>query len=697
MGTPHDVPVRSARDRVIDLLGIGDSYPLTDLNVVADQLKVAFGGTAKIPIEDAQVGVAYQLCDPKGTPLGDAFRADGDGTTVVIETPTVGQDVTYRILATKKNPAGSTLPPQAPRFLNEDAPVKVGIDTGLVVELRDVPLLDPSRPMSQPSDPRIVPYGRSVDVWINQSQEGVQYSLIVDGRDATDVERTGDLHDISLPTGPMVEDVIIQVRATKTFPASENRSTETSPLDAKLYLKVMADPAPAVSVAPSSIVDHAQDAAITIANTQSSASYRVYVRTVPDADFVHGVATDTEVVRVAVPDKSDAQVRKPSQSGVWRTPDGYVPVGTDAARGTGGELTITAKTMLDDAIVIVQAVKEHRVDVGNPASPTIASAVRLNQAAVVLVRPDSSRPLALRVPVIGDKTGDAMQVSGGQPGVFYYFRRAPSGTEFPLPAYFHKRDERDSTQNKGVGQLGIEIDFAVATDPETQPTARATAVPRAPLLDITPGTTGGRMSSRAVKAQTGVETKMAQVALVPAVPPIGAEQAVIDFGAGARILIPSSDPQDRYQVALDGVPVKAALAGDGSDLAVGTDALRADAIFEVVVTRPADTGMQVERVVQVPVSLRPDPARPVSSKLDVVAKDTGTDIVVQGSQRGVLYQLMSGQTVVGAALPGTGADLSLPTGPIASDTTFAVTASRADNAQIAVVLGAQVTVTVRAA
>ena len=36
------------------LLGIGDTYPLTDLNVVADQLKVPYGGTAKIPIEDAQ-------------------------------------------------------------------------------------------------------------------------------------------------------------------------------------------------------------------------------------------------------------------------------------------------------------------------------------------------------------------------------------------------------------------------------------------------------------------------------------------------------------------------------------------------------------------------------------------------------------------------------------------------------------------
>ena len=136
MDTPHNVPLRSARDRIIDLLEMGDTYPLTDLNVVADQLKVAFGGTAKIPIEHAQVNVVYQLCDPNGKPLGEAFDADGEGRTLVIETPRVEEDVTYRIRATKKSPLGSKLPAQTSRFLNEGAPVKVGIDTGLVIEMR---------------------------------------------------------------------------------------------------------------------------------------------------------------------------------------------------------------------------------------------------------------------------------------------------------------------------------------------------------------------------------------------------------------------------------------------------------------------------------------------------------------------------------------------------------------------------------
>lgn len=691
----HDVPVRSARDRIIDLLGIGDTYPLTDLNVVADQLKVAFGGTAKIPIENAQAGVTYELCDPKGQPLGDKFKADGNDATLVIETPNVTEDVTYRIRATKK-PAGSALPPQTPRFLDEAAPVKVGLDTALVVEILNAPILDPANPNPQPSDPRIVPYGASVDVQVNKSQEGVQYWLILGGREPKDVVRTGDLGAIILPTGSMIEDIVIQVRATKNFLLSENRSPETSPLDAKLFLKVMANPTLGVSVDPLPIVDYQQHATIKIASTQQSAKYRAYTRAIPDRDFVHGRMTDGSIVTVPVAGRPSVQVLKPVLSGVWRTPDGYLPVGAGPVQGTGGDLTLSVKTLADDAMVIVQAVKEHPVNADNPASAIILSAICLNQAVVALVRPDPARALTLRVPVIGAQTGDTMQVSNGQPGVFYYFRWASAVAEFPLPAYFHKRDDQDNTQNKGVGQLGIEIDFAIATDPDAgsagAASGRATVFPRAPLLGITAGATGSSLSSRAVKAQTMVEAKTAQLALVATVPAIRADQAVIDYGGSAKILIPASKPEDQYQVTLEGAPVKPAVTGDNTDLAVITDPMNADASFDVVVTRPADQGMRVERVVQVPVLVRPNTALPVSAKADAVVNGTGTEIVVQDTQQGVDYQLISGRAAIGSAVPGNGASITLPTGPISADTTFTVAAARADNAQITVVLKAQATV-----
>lgn len=696
----NDIPVRSARDRIIDLLGIGDSYPLTDLNVVTDQLKVAFGGTAKIPIESAQVGVTYQLIDPAGKLLG---KADGNDETLVIETPRVKENVTYRISATKKQLSGSRLPPQAPRLLNQGAPVKAGIDSQLAIEILHASPLDPAK--TNPSDPRIVAYGDSVAVKVKSSQEGVDYSLMVDGNDISEPV-TGDLHDIILTTsGPMLEDIVIQVSASKKFRASENRSTETSPLDAKLYLKVKADPALTISVEPSPIVDYRQDATINIADTQAGVEYQAYMRGIADVDFVRGVAVDggvevdgdvvadSDIVKVLVDKQPDVRVRKPARLERWYTPEGYTPFGEAPLPGTGGNLTITAQALTDDTIVIVQASKQHQVD--PDASATIVSEISLDQAAVVLVRPDPEHKLRLRVPVSGAKTGDTMLVLAGQRGVFYYLRRGVRGAKFPRPAYFHKRDAQDDTQNKGLGQLGVEVDFVVADDPDATRDAApdlATTFPRPPTLDITPTATNSKLSANAVKAQTAVEAKMAQAAQIAAVPAISADPAVIDFGGTAKILIPASKPEDQYHIMLNETPMGSALTGDNTDLTVITDPLDADAIFEVLVTPIADEGIQVERVVQVSVSVLPDAELSMSAQENSVSKNTGTDIVLEGSQEGVNYQLMSGQTAIGSAEPGTGAEIILPTGPISADTTFSVTATRADDARLAVVLQAQATV-----
>ncbi len=681
----HDVPVRSTRDHVIDLLGIGDTNPLTDVNVVADQLKVAFGSTAKIPIEYAQAGVTYQLCDPAGTPLGDDFTAEGNDGTVIIESPKVQEDVTYRIRATKRL-AGSPLPAQASYLLDESAPVKVGIDADLVVEIL-AESLDAANEKPQPADPRIVQYGGSADVRISKSQEGVQYSLIIDDVGMKQFI-TGDLHDIVLSTGPMFEDAVILVRATKTFLASENRSSETSTLNANRLLAVRANPALVVSVDPSPVVDYQQDATIRIESTQATAKYRAYARTIRDSDFVRD-PTDENVV--TVPIAGPPAVRKPPQPDPWALPDGYAPLGADPAPGTDGDLLLTAAGLLDDSTIIVQAIKEHRTD--SKKSEIIVSAVALDQAVVVLVRPDPNRALRLRVPLISGQTAGTMQVANGQPGVFYYFQWASAGEEFPLPAYFHKRDDQDNTQNKGVGQLGIEIDLAIATDPDAAPsfaTNLATVTPHLPLLGIAPRAAGDTLSSRAVKAQTLVETPMTPRALVAEVPAIGADQAVIDYGATASILIPTCNRDDLYQVTLRGAVVGPAVTGDATDLAVVSDPLYADEVFAVVVSRPGDTGMAVERIVQVGVLVRPNTALPVAARQEVVNPKFGTDIVVQGSQPGVLYQLMSGATAVGSAVLGTGADIALPTGPISAATTFSVAAMRADDEQIAVVLRATV-------
>jgi hypothetical protein len=693
----HAILLRSARDRLIDLLGIGDTYPLTDLHVVTDQLKVTYGYIAKVPIENAQAGVSYQLCDPEGNP-GDPHQ--GNDATLEIETPVVEADVTYRIRATKHSLTASDLPAQIPRFLNETAPVKVGIDTSLAIGFLGVQVLDGTLSDPKPSDPRIAPYGSSVEVQVDKTQEGVRYSLVVDGREVPE-SKPGNLRSVSLQTSPMTEDAVIRVRATKTFPASANRPDESDLLETSLYLKVIADPGLAVSADPQPILDYRQGAAIKIAASQESVFYRAYLRRIADADFVHDDAGGADIA--TVPGWPDVQVQKPLPTApqawrTWQIPAGYAPLGDGPVPGTGGELRLAIPSLTDDSLVIIQALKQHRVHADHPDSAIITSAVQLNQAAALLVRPDPARVLTLRVPLIDTKTGDSLQVAGGQPGVFYHFRPSPAGDELPLPAYFHQRNEGDGTQNKGVDQLGVEIDLVLAADPEPPLAAGADlarAFPRLPLLDITPLPAGTSLACRAVKAQTKVEVAMAQLAQLAAVPAIRAEQAVIDYGSSAKIVIPDSQPDDQYQVTLAGTAVEPALTGNHGELVISSEPLNADAAFEVVVFSVVEQGIRVERVVAVEVLVRPNTALPVSATADTVALNAGSQIVVEQSQRGVDYQLLSGQAAIGPPLPGNGASIVLPTGPIAVDTTFSVAAARADRPEIAVVLAAQATVTLK--
>jgi hypothetical protein len=599
----HNVALRAARDRLIDLLSIGDTYPLTDLDVPGDQLKVAYGGTAKIVIRDAQVGVEYQLCNPKGKPLENVFSKEGSGATLTIESPKVTENVTYRIQAAKI-PGDNEETAQAPRFLEQSAQVEVGIDTTLPVRILNPSPIDPDHAW-------IVAYNTSVDVQIEKTQEGVQYSLVLDGKDLSEPVRTGNLGAVVLPTGPREEDTLIQVRATKTFLASENRAPDSVLLDTKLNLGVMANSAAAVSADAAGVVDYLQAATIRIAATQASAKYLTYIRPVQDADFVRDAPADptrvpADPARQPSAGKLDLQVKKPEPVLKGSVPQDWEPI-ADAAAG-GSELIVRAAGLTEEVIVVVRAIKAHREDSDKPTDP-VESSVWLNQAAVVRVRPNPALALRLRVPMAGNQSGESMQVYDGQPGVYYYFRPAPSGPEFPLPAYFHKRDAL-GTQNKGIGEDGIGIavgiDFSIADDPPTPPADRARDKPATPRLPITPIPAGGSLKVRAVKAQTGVDVAMARDAQIPAVPAVRTEPDTVAHGASVTLVIPASDSADEYRVTLNGAPLGTALRGDGGDLTVTTDALTADALFEVQVRRVADTGLPVERVAQLVVKLKPD-------------------------------------------------------------------------------------------
>ena len=609
MDSSHQLPLRCARNRLIDLLGLGDCHPLTDLAVTVEPPKVTFGGAAQVAIAPAQAGVRYQLLGPDGALLG---QADGPADVLHIATPPVLENITFRI-RTRKPVAPAGLPLLAAQALDTPAAVKVGLDTGLLLRWRDDPalaLLDPALTDPQPSDPRLADCGSSFWVEIDKSQEGVDYALLIDGRPGPDTVR-GDRSTVALATGALREDAVIQVQATKHF-ALADKDSERQVLAARLLLKLRADPARALRADGPAVIDHGQAGAVQIAASQPGAHYQAFVRPIADADYLREVqAAGTDRVAVAVDGAADVQVAAPVRSSGWAVPDGFVPVPGGPLAGTGGDLRIALPAQARDHLVIVQAIKHH----ASGGAATLPSAQWLAQVAMLLLRPDPARALRLRLSLNGHVTGDAVQVSGGQPSVRYHLLPLPDGPAPPWPAYVHQRDATDAALNKGLGQLVMEVDFIVSSASGQAGDASdagdaARQPPPDPVLLIAPLPVGSRLAIRAVKAQTGVATPMATEVLIAAGPKVQADPPEIEAGQPAHIRLTGIDPLDRYQLLRDGQAVDADLLPQPDGLLLSTGPLSADTRFTLLARRGADDALQVERLLTVAVRVRPVEAKP---------------------------------------------------------------------------------------
>src|SRR5215212_3749930 len=96
------IQVRDARDRLIDLLGFGKTYPLRDLEISDDQLMVAFNTTAKIAVPNSQKDVIYQLflityaTDGTSTAKAASAEVRGTGGEILLETANkIQDDISY--------------------------------------------------------------------------------------------------------------------------------------------------------------------------------------------------------------------------------------------------------------------------------------------------------------------------------------------------------------------------------------------------------------------------------------------------------------------------------------------------------------------------------------------------------------------------------------------------------------------------
>ena len=616
MNDTSDKHVRAARDRLIDMLQIGKTFPLRDLDVRDERLMVPINATAKVPIEISQSDVLYSLYTRDDKPVHRAGQVPaesrGNGGTLILETPVIVEDITYKIRVAKIRAAKPD--PESVTYLHQPATVKVGLDISLEAEILNGKLLDPSNESARISDPRIIDYGSRADVEIKESQEGVDYRLVTfekkngESQPAevglSDGAVRGTRGNILLHSRAMHEDTDIRIRATKTFDSEEGRPDQTDLLEVVLPLKVRANPSNQVTVAPANIIDYRQSAVVKIADSQVNAKYRIYRRVIPDRDVIHRAVTNADVIKVSVPNEPDVQIRKPSLPSVWQDLEIFV-TGGDFKPGNGGELQLQLDGLTDDSLILVKAVKEHLASLDGPDVSKISSAVPLQQSVVFLVCPNPAPGLKLTVPVQGDKTSGTIRVDNGQPGVFYFFRRTPQGKDFNLPVYFHKRDDRDKSQNKGLDQLKLNIDWVVAAHPSAGSVGAADnpakIFPQPPLLETGPLKTDSSLHIRAVKAQTRVKKALDLTAQIGALPEIRPEQATVPSGSTARIQVLASKVGEKYLLTLNGEPVKQARNGNGADLVFIAGPLLQDTTFEMIVTQPQETGIPVERVVQVSV------------------------------------------------------------------------------------------------
>lgn len=726
---PRWIALRVARNRLIDGLGLADTLPLVDLPLArvggggsggaGAGLKVPHGGRARISIEHAEAGVRYELRGPGGRPLLDgqgrplpAVQVDGQDDTVFLETPPVTEDLSFRVLASKQSPPAG-LAPQAAVLLQQTVSVKVGLDTSLALDLPGLPFLDTSLANPQPGDARLVDHGQAVEVEVQASQEGVDYALVINGQ-LQPGSRLGDLGPLRLATPPLREDCDIAVQASKRFAASGGaRSQDVQLLVARLRVCVRADRGLVVQALPDRIAAwRASGLLLRVQQAQAGLRYEAWARPLRDADWVRDVAGDqdgdgTPLLRAGPPPLP--AVRSWPLRDALSPPPGFAPwPGAAAEAAQAADLDLPLAGWQQDAVLRVLARKSHLVHSAGTAR--IESLVVLQMAVPLLARPDPAPALSLRWLQRDD--GRWLQLLGGQPGVFYQPRRDGDDRALSLPGYVHPRDAGDATLNRGLGQVRLGVDWVVAADAWVPPVGTAASLPpsgpagagaggrnelpqrdRQPpepaLLALPadlPVDAAGRVTLRwrAIKALSGLDAELSQPALLPPLPQARLEPAFPAPGEAAALRVPMptggrADAQagELWQLWLDGKPLAEPAPPPDSGL-LALPAGESDAMLALLLRRPGQAGLPVERWLVLPLRRLPRSTVMLELAAASVAPGQGTELRVLASQAGMLYQLQADGRPLGEARAGGDAVLRLPTGPLQADTRFSVVVQRAD-------------------
>lgn len=437
------IPMRAARDLLIDSLNIGKTYPLQDLPV--GQVIVPYGSVGKIPIQQSQVDVEYELHDMDNQPMPrpvDAehrsFRQKGNGQTVFLATPPILGNVSFQIRALKTNEERTA-------YLHQLANAIVGLDTSLNAFIRS----------QRGADPHIIDYETSVVVEIENSQDGVDYALVAmqADKEPSEVELSsneaqGNLTNIELSSIPMLEDTVVRVRATKNFPVSEKRKSETALLDVVFALRVRPNPSLQIESFPGNIINYGESATIKLVGAQPSTDYELYQRVLIRSDYVPQDTLDDTLdwLVIQTEEGNSVWIKAPEKITDWNDPSGFESVGMFAEED--GKPSVAAAELREDTVLIVKATKKEN-----------KQSVQLDSAVVILVRPDTEPTLGEEQRQHGDWNFQAVTVTGTQKGVAYQLRLDKDDQPVNPPGYHY--------EDRGVETTRLEVDFVIEAEDES--------------------------------------------------------------------------------------------------------------------------------------------------------------------------------------------------------------------------------------
>ena len=595
---PSHQSMRASRDELIDILGLGYTWPVTDQVLPEGDIKVAYDTRAHIPIRPSQRDSEYHLYY-KGERVADSGIEKGNDELLMLPTHPIVKDRIYTVLAKKNNEEEN----QA--FLNYTVNIKVGLDDLLEAEILNAEILDTSLENIYPESARIIFYGETVRVEVRNTQEGVLYELVSvndpeqpfaqDTLLSEQVVGLGVGQNIQLQSFSIYEDTDLYIRATKKFIDGE-REDEVIRLKTVLPLKVRANTIHNLLLGETKhfenpIVQFDAFTGLHIQDSQTSVSYQVFERTITDELWVFNVdeVAESRVLSAHVPDREEGVkvlFDRPPQNHIWSSaPAGFTPLG-EPKNGNGEILSISLANIQEDKLYIVRAIKTH-----TEKRKEIQSSVQLIDSAFVLARPNHNQPLTLNF----SETKQELQVGNGQPGVFYDFNIEGAEEALSLPAYFQQwadSQTRSHTKtDKGIDEIRLNVDFVLTADND----------PETPQLDIETIPFSGQLTVEGRKAMTGVPGYYERVPL-PTPVFYRVEDVSVLEGATTIISVADSQEEARYQLFsrqrqaehTDFTPIGEAISGNNGTLELPTEALYTNTELELHVHYPAQNNMTLK-------------------------------------------------------------------------------------------------------